>query len=77
MTPPQPEPEPPTQGGQDRGNWSEGTEYVAGDTVTAYSQKYSTFKKYKARVAHTGKSENFPGRDTGPGVWETYWERID
>lgn len=71
MTPPQTEPEP-----RDRGNWREGTEYVAGDTVTAYSQKYSTFKRYKARVAHTAKSENFPGRDTGPGVWETYWERI-
>lgn len=71
VTPPEPEPEP-----RDRGNWREGTEYVAGDIVTAYSQKNSAFKKYRAKKDHTSTSENFAGRDMHPGTWDEYWQRL-
>lgn len=74
MTPPQPEPEPPTQGGQDRGKFELGVTYRKGDIVTIKSGEYpaaAAAGTYRALETHESSFYHYPWNDPRT------WERID
>lgn len=61
MTPPQPEPEPPTQGGQDRGKWALDTQYQPGDIFTYEGQRYRVKKAHESNFILSPENISYAG----------------
>lgn len=69
--PPRPEPEPPTQGGHDRGSYELGVTYQAGDVVTIGRGEYPAAAAegtYRALITHESSFYHYPWND--PRTWE-------
>jgi len=73
VTPPQPqlESEPPVQGGRDRGEWSPGTQYQAGDIFT---YKGELFRVKRSHTSVGGGAT--PSFADVPSIAQSYYERI-
>lgn len=71
VTPPQPEPEPPTQSGRIRGEWAPGTQYQAGDIFT---YKGGLFAVKRSHTSSGGGGS--PDMIDTPGIAHMYYERI-